>query len=185
MRALGVVRVAALVVVVAASTGAEEVQKWRTPDGKLYFGSRPPAGSVPLGAVGRLDTLDEGREADTGSASPDEAERVGREAAEIREDRAEKRAAERARRKALARAVEIGPHSVTRGNLNWIVVGVVRNTAPEPVHDVRVGSGGTWVATDPATIEARSEATFRLEVPLYPMAEDDRLPPLEARWREQ
>ncbi|MGH7859078.1 MAG: hypothetical protein ACREQY_17265 [Candidatus Binatia bacterium] len=189
MKALAVLLIAASVLLAARSSPAEEVQKWRTPDGKLYFGSRPPPGSRPLGAVGRLETVDEPAADESGSAPSEDAEKGGdeasREAAEIREERAAGRAAKRARAKALSRAVEIGPHTVTRGNFNWIVVGVVRNTAPEAVHDVRVGSAGTWVATDPATVEAKGEATFRLEVPMYPIAEDDSLPPLEARWLEQ
>jgi hypothetical protein len=28
---------------------AETIQKWKTPDGKLYFGDRPPAGSAKIG----------------------------------------------------------------------------------------------------------------------------------------
>jgi hypothetical protein len=31
---------------------AETIQKWMTPDGKLYFGDRPPAGSTKMGEEG-------------------------------------------------------------------------------------------------------------------------------------
>jgi hypothetical protein len=155
------------------------VEKWRTPEGTLYFGARPPAGSTPLGTVRSLDTVD-----DSGAGPPDaaEAEKTRAGAAVVREKRAERSAEKRVRRELLSRAIEIGPHAVTRGNFNWIVTGVVRNTAPEDVHGVEVGAGGAWVATDPPTIPPREQATFRLEVPIYPMAEDDVLPPLEARW---
>jgi hypothetical protein len=41
----------ALLVILAQVAGlaAEDIQKWRTADGSLYFGDRPPAGSVKLG----------------------------------------------------------------------------------------------------------------------------------------
>lgn len=31
---------------------ADTIQKWKTPDGKLYFGDRPPAGSTNIGKEG-------------------------------------------------------------------------------------------------------------------------------------
>ncbi|MBI2964251.1 MAG: thermonuclease family protein [Deltaproteobacteria bacterium] len=40
---------AVIVAVLAASARAETIQKWKTPAGTLYFGNRPPAGSVLLG----------------------------------------------------------------------------------------------------------------------------------------
>jgi hypothetical protein len=41
------------VVTVSSFLGAERIQKWKTPDGKLYFGDRPPAGSTKIGEEGR------------------------------------------------------------------------------------------------------------------------------------
>jgi predicted ATPase len=37
----------------AASAGAQTIQKWKTPDGHLFFGDRPPPGSVKVGNVGK------------------------------------------------------------------------------------------------------------------------------------
>jgi hypothetical protein len=42
--------VLSLLVVVAAS--AQAIQQWKTPDGSLFFGDRPPAGSTKVGEVG-------------------------------------------------------------------------------------------------------------------------------------
>jgi hypothetical protein len=48
----------AIVLLFAVGAGADALQEWKTPDGKIYFGDRPPAGSIavkkvdkPLGAV--------------------------------------------------------------------------------------------------------------------------------------
>jgi hypothetical protein len=35
-------------IAIAAVAAADAIQKWRTPDGSLYFGDRPPAGSTLL-----------------------------------------------------------------------------------------------------------------------------------------
>jgi len=40
-----------LAVLCAAGVGAESLQEWKTPDGKIYFGDRPPAGSVVVKKV--------------------------------------------------------------------------------------------------------------------------------------
>ena len=40
-----------LAVLCAAVVGAESLQEWKTPDGKIYFGDRPPAGSVVVKKV--------------------------------------------------------------------------------------------------------------------------------------
>ncbi len=54
----------ALVVWLACSSplgaGADEIQKWQTPGGGLYFGEHPPAGSTLLGATGSLEAIDAG-----------------------------------------------------------------------------------------------------------------------------
>src|SRR5262249_32015023 len=41
-----------LSLVVVASASAQAIQKWKTPDGTLFFGDRPPAGSIKVGTVG-------------------------------------------------------------------------------------------------------------------------------------
>lgn len=43
--------VCALFLFCAAIASAEAVQKWRTPEGELYFGDKPPPGSQKLGVV--------------------------------------------------------------------------------------------------------------------------------------
>jgi Domain of unknown function (DUF4124) len=41
-----------LSLVVVASASAQAIQEWKTPDGTLFFGDRPPAGSIRVGEVG-------------------------------------------------------------------------------------------------------------------------------------
>ena len=40
--------VVTLVVVTAGSIGAQSITRWRTPDGRTYFGDTPPRGSTKL-----------------------------------------------------------------------------------------------------------------------------------------
>ena len=40
----------------AGRASADVIQKWKTPDGKLYFGDHPPAGSTKLGEEGSKDS---------------------------------------------------------------------------------------------------------------------------------
>jgi hypothetical protein len=42
----------AMLLGVLVGARAETIQKWKTPDGKLYFGDRPPAGSTKMGEEG-------------------------------------------------------------------------------------------------------------------------------------
>jgi hypothetical protein len=49
-RSTGLAIVLSLLVVASAS--AQAIQGWKTPDGKLFFGDRPPAGSIRVGEVG-------------------------------------------------------------------------------------------------------------------------------------
>jgi len=37
---------------VGAWASAQAIQEWKTPDGKIFFGDRPPAGSIKVGQVG-------------------------------------------------------------------------------------------------------------------------------------
>jgi len=41
-----------LSLVLGASASAQTIQEWKTPDGKLFFGDRPPSGSTKVGQVG-------------------------------------------------------------------------------------------------------------------------------------
>ena len=49
-RSTGLAIVLSLVVIASAS--AQAIQQWKTPDGTLFFGDRPPAGSTRVGEVG-------------------------------------------------------------------------------------------------------------------------------------
>lgn len=50
----------AVVLLFAVGAGADALQEWKTPDGKIYFGDRPPDGSVAIKKVtkpvGTLET---------------------------------------------------------------------------------------------------------------------------------
>jgi hypothetical protein len=35
-------------IALSAVAAAQSIEKWKTPDGKLYFGDRPPAGSTKV-----------------------------------------------------------------------------------------------------------------------------------------
>jgi hypothetical protein len=41
-----------LSLLVVASASPQAIQQWKTPDGSLFFGDRPPAGSIKVGVVG-------------------------------------------------------------------------------------------------------------------------------------
>lgn len=173
-----------IVVLLVAAAGADPVGKWRTPEGSLWFGQNAPEGSVWLGEIEGLEATEGGR--GDASAAPEEAtSEAAREGRERMRERAEQRAVARERRQALREAVELATQAVIRGNLGWVIVGSVRNRAADPVHDVRVGAGGVWESTEPETIPAGGEATFRLEVPSYPYTEYDAVPPVEIDWKER
>jgi Domain of unknown function (DUF4124) len=40
-----------VVSIVATSAAAAGIQEWRTPDGRLFFGDRPPPGSASIGTI--------------------------------------------------------------------------------------------------------------------------------------
>jgi hypothetical protein len=46
---------------VVASASPQAIQKWKTPDGELFFGDRPPAGSTKVGEVGDASRPPEAR----------------------------------------------------------------------------------------------------------------------------
>lgn len=54
---------------------AQVIQKWKTPDGKLYFGERPPPGSTRIGQEGSNEPPASGNPEETASATPRSAER--------------------------------------------------------------------------------------------------------------
>jgi hypothetical protein len=49
MKRIGCVTAVAFAIALSAASGAQPIQKWRTPNGEQYFGDRPPAGSVKIG----------------------------------------------------------------------------------------------------------------------------------------
>ena len=46
------------VLLCAAAAQSDGIAKWRTPEGELYFGDHPPAGSVLVGSSSSLETID-------------------------------------------------------------------------------------------------------------------------------
>ena len=65
---------AMLLGVSAGVAKAQAIQKWRTPDGKLYFGERPPQGSTKIGQEGSNEPPPSGNSAETAVATPRSAE---------------------------------------------------------------------------------------------------------------
>jgi hypothetical protein len=76
----------AYVVVISAVASAQSIQKWKTPDGKLYFGDTPPAGSTKIGEEGSNEPPSNGSSQESAPRSAEQ-ERfsidVSRERAEI------------------------------------------------------------------------------------------------------
>jgi hypothetical protein len=166
-------------------TPAQVIHKWRTPEGRVYFGDKPPAGSESLGVVGEIGIVSGGTTTSGAGPAADDEKAAAEAGVAIRAKRAADRQAEAERRQKLADAVRIATFVTTRGRFHWVVNGVVENSATESVHDVEVGCGGAWVKTEPSIIPAGGQATFRLEVEKFPLSESDELPPPQARWREQ
>jgi hypothetical protein len=168
----------------APALGAGDIGKWRTPDGGLYFGSDPPAGSTPLGTLKDSPTR---AAADPAGSAPaaDEAARAGRE---ILQERGRERQEDRARRAELSRAVAISDLVATRGNLGWQMNGAVENSSDYPVHNVRVGAGRTWTRAAPADLEPGQKASFQLYVEFegpVGLPDDDAAPRLSVVWNEK
>jgi len=70
----------------AGAASADAIQKWRTPDGELYFGDRPPAGST------LLETVPDTPVAASAPGGPTELERAAAEGRDIIRRREEARA---------------------------------------------------------------------------------------------
>src|SRR5882672_8784408 len=83
-------RIALVVIVslIGAAAYADAIQKWRTPDGELYFGDRPPAGSTLLETLADSPVV-------APASGPTELERAAAEGREIIRRREEARADER------------------------------------------------------------------------------------------
>jgi hypothetical protein len=62
----------ACVVVISAVASAQSIQKWKTPDGKLYFGDTPPAGSTKIGEEGSNEPPSNGSSHETAPRSAEQ-----------------------------------------------------------------------------------------------------------------
>lgn len=158
--------------VTAASEG---IQKWRTPDGELYFGGSPPEGSRPIREIEPSEKA--------GNVAPS-ARGSARGTVDI-PARGIPRRVESSGQEAVTGSVVFGPYTVTRTRLGFIVAGVVRNTVGAPVYDVAVGSEGTWVNTEPGTIPTGGEAFFELEVAESLYGDTGEMPPVQLRWHRK
>ena len=95
-----IARVIACVFAFATVAAAEAIPKWRTPDGRLHFGDRPPAGSVLVETIEFTEAEAPAAEAAPEPAADDDLARAAAEGREIMRRRAAERAADRSRRAA-------------------------------------------------------------------------------------
>ncbi|MGH7805985.1 MAG: hypothetical protein ACREQJ_16675, partial [Candidatus Binatia bacterium] len=199
----------AILVTVAS---AQELHKWKTPDGRIFFGDKPPEGSVDLGVVDGANARGRAKLLTDEDVAADEARAVAPEPEgqptlesstgkvitdrEVAADQAAAVAAaptpeptidpETARRAALASAVRIVAMTATPRKNAWKLAGSVQNAGPETVHAVEVGSVGAWKKTDPKDVPPGEFASFVLEVPAdAPIREGSSPPDVEVRWAEQ
>ena len=92
---------------------AEAISKWQTPDGGLWLGNRPPAGSVLLETI--EDTPEPAAKSETAQVSAPQEDELSRAAADGREimrQRAAERTTERAQEEALVQNEEPRPEVV-------------------------------------------------------------------------
>lgn len=172
----------------AAPIAAEEIRKWRTPDGGLYFGADPPAGSTIVGSVEATVTTGGDAAAAENRDAEAEWQKAVEEGKEVRRKRAERREADQGRREMLTDAVETVTLVVNRGNFTWLFSGAVRNRATETVHGVRVSAGGVSAPTSPAELGPGEQGTFSLQVEFQGgvvLPDSDAPPPLEVTWAEK
>jgi len=59
-----------LFVLALAPSASAQLQKWRTHDGKLYFGDQPPPGSTLVGGTGSLPTSGGGETSPVAATTP-------------------------------------------------------------------------------------------------------------------
>jgi len=114
------------VVGAAAIVSADAIQKWRAPDGSLYFGDHPPSGSTLVGTYADAPT------SPSASVIPDaESATLSRAAADGREiirQRQEERAAERkadAQREARAAEIAASQQSYDDSAPFWFITSTV------------------------------------------------------------
>jgi hypothetical protein len=203
---------AGLSLVCSTAALGQGLHKWRTRDGKIFFGDKPPEGSVDLGIVDGADARGRGKVLTDEDVAADEARSVAPEAPpeaaiesqggkvltdrEVAADEAAAAAAaptpaptidaEAERRTALASAVRIVAMTATPSKSSWKLAGSVQNTAPDTVHAVEIGAVGAWKNTDPKDIQAGEFASFAFEVPSdKPIFAGASPPEVEVRWAEQ
>ncbi|MBI2963094.1 MAG: hypothetical protein HYY35_05015 [Deltaproteobacteria bacterium] len=85
-----------------AAAGADAIQRWKTPEGGLYFGDHPPAGSTLVQTI--ADTPSAAAPADAGV--PSDLQRAAAEGRDIIRRREAERAAERQREAERAARLE-------------------------------------------------------------------------------
>jgi hypothetical protein len=63
---------ATLLAALVGSAQSQTIQKWKTSDGKLYFGDKPPAGSTKIGEEGSNEPPANGRTREGAPRSADQ-----------------------------------------------------------------------------------------------------------------
>lgn len=161
-----------ILLLMVTATFAQGIQKWQTPEGGLYFGDKPPPGSMLLETIEGGGTVSS-PEMTHQQAAPSPAE-LG-----IVEKRKAARAEEERQREARANAVKIVSYTSTPTSVGYVMLGTVQNTFSETIRGVEVGADRTWVRTVPTDIAPGAYAAFSFTLPKGP---GSTAPALEARW---
>jgi hypothetical protein len=148
----------AILLAFAGSSAAQGIQKWKTPDGKLYIGSSPPQGSVSVGVAG-----DHGPER-AGQSSPARSPAARAETTRPGAGSVGRQAngeAEPARLTQGSAVVFADMHERNDGSERFLE-GAVLNGAVYPVYNVKVCVGGLCRFAVPATLQSGGSGRFSI-----------------------
>ena len=148
----------AILLAFAGSSAAQGIQKWKTPDGKLYIGSSPPQDSVSVGVAGEDGPERAGESSPArSSAARAETTRPGASSA----GRQTNGEAEPPRLRQGAAVVFSDMHERNDGSERFLE-GAVLNGAVYPVYNVKVCVGGLCRFAVPATLQSGGSGTFSI-----------------------
>ena len=154
-----------------ATASAQAIQKWKTPDGKIFFGDKPPAGSTSLGDVtAELGTGVSDAPPIATASKPDAAHEGAprSDGGAIIDQRKLDRAALAKRQEQFAAIRDPVPlvRMMIVGDRRPVMVeGRVRNATDYLLRNVRVCVNGTspCYSTSPSTLKPNDEAEFSFD----------------------